>query len=69
MLQEVDSVQLSDSGAVLLQYRDNVVELNEYPQLDTNKLLNRLHGFLLTRIPLNRSNILPGQHWVWDSLR
>ena len=32
-------------------------------------MLNRLHGFLRIRIPLNRQYLLPGRHWVWDSLR
>ena len=32
-------------------------------------MLNKLHCFLRTRIPLNRLDLLPERHWVWNSLR
>jgi len=31
--------------------------------------MNRLHAFLRTRIPLQRTDLLPGRHWVWNSFR
>ena len=33
------------------------------------RLLHRLPMFLKNRIPKKRSDLMPGCHWVWDSLR
>ena len=50
-------------------YRNDTSDIEQYWTIYSNKLLNRLHCFLRTRIPLNRLDLLPGQHWVWNSLR
>ena len=52
----------------MYQHRDNIALLDVRSQLSSNLLLNRLHGYLRTRIPLQRIELLTGRHWVWDSL-
>ena len=54
---------------VVEEYRANITELDKYTDVCSQKLLNRLSNFLRTRIPVHRIELLPGRHWVWDSLR
>ena len=43
--------------------------LDDYAGECSKMLLSRLHGFLQTRIPLQRIKFYPDRHWVWDSLQ
>ena len=49
--------------------REDINGINQYATICSNKLINRLHTFLRTRIPLQRTDLLPGRHWVWNSFR
>ena len=45
---------------------DNV---QSYVDLLSTKLISRLYGYLKLRSPLNRSDLMPGRHWVWESFK
>ena len=49
--------------------RGDINGINQYATVCSTKLINRLHGFLRTRVPLQRTDLLPGRHWVWNSFR
>ena len=51
------------------EHRRDMIEINQYATTCSDNLLKRLHPFLRTRIPLHRTDLLPGRHWVWNSLR
>ena len=53
----------------LEENRLDINGINQYATIGSNKLMNRLHPFLRTRIPVQRNDLLPGRHWVWDSFR
>ena len=46
---------------VLEENNNDKSEMEKYAIACSNKLLNKLHGFLCTRIPLNRQDVLPGR--------
>ena len=69
MSRTISSLSEFNRNDVIDEYRTNIKELDEYAELCSKKLLNRLSSFLRTRIPLNRIDLLPDRHWVWDSLR
>ena len=65
----MSGIQTSNSGSILDTYIDDVIVLVEYSQQCSKLLLKRLYGFLRTRIPLQRYDLLPRRYWVWDSSR
>ena len=65
----MSGIQTSNSGSILDTYIDDVIVLVEYSQQCSKLLLKRLYGFLCTRIPLQRYDLLPRRYWVWDSSR
>ena len=65
----ISSLSDLNRATELEEYRTNMTELDKYADLCSRKLLNRLSNFLRTRIPLQRIELLPGRHWVWNSLR
>ena len=69
MSQQISSLSELNRDEEREEYRTNIPHLDEYSDMCSTKILNRLSSFLRTRIPLNRIDLLPGRHWVWDSLR
>ena len=43
--------------------------VQSYVDLLSTKLISRLYGYLKLRLPLNRSDLMPGRHWVWESFK
>ena len=43
-------------------------ELEKYTNILAKRLKHRLSIFLKSRLPADRSDLYPGNHWVWDSL-
>ena len=54
---------------ILQGYNDNWDGLMAYVEIVSNKLLQRLYGYLKNRYPLYKVDLMPGRHWVWDSFR
>ena len=69
MSQQISSLSELNRDEERDEYRTNIPHLDKYSDMCSTKILNRLSSFLRTRIPLNRIDLLPGRHWVWDSLR
>ena len=65
----ISSISNVNNESTMDRYRCNLNGLSSYVKTCSSILLNRLHPFLRTRIPLQRTDLLPGRHWVWDSLR
>ena len=53
----------------LTDARLNWDEMNLYIDMLSKKLVYRLYGFLKLRITLQRSDLMPGRHCVWDSFK
>ena len=65
----ISSIKQLNWMNVLENNKNDTSEMEQYATVCSNKLLNRLHCFLRTRIPVNRIDVLPGQNCKWDSLR
>ena len=48
---------------------ENIDFFKKYVKITADKIIQRLHEFLRTRIPLQRTDLFCGRHWVWDSLK
>ena len=51
------------------EYMQMMLHFKKYVKLCSVKLMNRIYGFLRTRLPLIRTDLLYRHHWVWDLLR
>ena len=65
----ISSIKQLHLTEILQEHRNNTSEIEQDATVCSKKLLNRLHGFLRSRVPLQRVDLFPGRHWVWDSLR
>ena len=41
----------------------------KYVDILSRKLVYRMYSFLKLRLPLKRTDLQPGRHWVWDSFK
>lgn len=62
-------IKTLESVSVLDKHRGDVTDLEKYSSQCAKMLPNRLYSFLCARVPLQRIEIYPGRHLVWDSLR
>ena len=46
-----------------------LVHIQEYSKVCADNMLQRLHSFLHSRLPISRLDLQPRRHWIWDSLR
>jgi len=49
--------------------QEHISALDQHAKSMSYHLISRLPQFLEDRIPPNREDLLPGNHWVWSSLR
>ena len=62
------SVSVYNGGDKINEYTQSMSYFKSYVKLCSTRIMSRLHGFLRTRLPLTRPDLLPGRTWVWDSL-
>ena len=65
----MSSLSLIDSTDLVDIHRENYLQLNEGAGICSNKLLVGLNNFIHMYAHQNRSDLLPGRHWFWYSVR
>ena len=47
---------------------NDIKNFNDYVTLFSKKLVSRLNPFVSQRIPDQKGELMPGRHWVWNSI-
>ena len=66
---EFEIVMDDNRNIFIDKLKENWVDVLRYVDILYKKLIYRLHNFLRLRLPMNRKDLFPGRHWVWDSFK